>query len=143
MQLTNLQVIKIAIQRAYSQLDASLRALLSACELQLGYYDESWSVLIIAPHQNIWKRLVKRSESIARRFSRVMSTFTLTFCLKEGALPTSPAGLWRVQKNFWIDEQWWLQMQHQEQRYWVSVAPASLWSPNGIDAETIESDLDW
>ncbi len=127
MQLTNLQVIKIAIQRAYSRLDASLRALFSACELRLGYQDESLMMLIIAPNSIIWKRLVKRSESITRCFSRVMSNFTLTFCLKD-AIPTGAAGLWRVQSNFWIDQNRWLQIQHQEQRYWVSVAPASLWS---------------
>lgn len=143
MQLTSFQVIKVAIQRAYSQLDASLRPLISACELQLGYHQETWIVLLIAPNQRIWKRLVRRSESITRRFNRVMSTFTLTFCLKGDAIPTGYGGRWRVQKNFWIEEEWWLQMQHQEHGHWVSVMPASMWSPLEVDAEPLEDDLDW
>lgn len=127
-QLTSLQITKIALQRAYSKLDSSNRALLSGCGFRLDYHNEYWNVIFIAPNQSIWKRLVKRIESITRRFSLVMNTFTVTFCLTSDPIAPSCSHLWRVQRTVRIDQRWWAQIQHGQHPYWVSLTPQELLS---------------
>jgi hypothetical protein len=89
--LTSSSLISVAILRAYENLDASTRALLGGCKLMIARNESYWYIAFAAPNVQVWKRIVKRLESITRRFDRTLSSFMLTVCTSDDPVP--PGGL--------------------------------------------------
>lgn len=143
--LTSSSIIQVAILRAYENLDASTRALLGACKLMIARNESYWYIAFAAPNVQVWKRIVKRLESITRRFDRTLSSFILAVCTSDDPVPPGGLGVGRVKRLFQINEDWFVQVTHDEHPYWMEVIPheaLSLVPPSQSSIDDGEDDLD-
>ncbi len=91
-------LIQVAILRAYSNLDSSTRALLNACQLLVDRNPNYWYIAFVAPNAQVWKRIVKRLESITRRFDQTTSSFMLAVCTVNDPMPPGGLGVGRIKR---------------------------------------------
>ena len=127
--LSSSLLIQAAISRAYANMDSSTRALLGLTQILIASHTTHWYIAVLAPNPAVWKRIVKRLESITRRLEETMSSFILAVCTTDDPVPPSGAGVGRVQRQFLIDQRWFVQLGYKDHTYWVEVAPENLLSP--------------
>jgi len=126
---TSSSLIQIAIRRAYSNLDSSTRALLTACQLRVARNPNYWYIAFVAPNVPVWKRIVKRLFIITRRFDQTTSSFILAVCTLDDPIPLGGLGVGRIKRLFEINSCQFVQVTHDEHPYWMQVIPREALSP--------------
>lgn len=119
----NSSIIRIALKRAYANMDASTRALLASCHLMIACNESYWYIAFAAPNPAVWKRIVKRLESITRRLEKTLSSFMLAICTQDDLLPPGGLKVGKVKRLFQINEAWFVQVNHDEHPHWIEVIP--------------------
>jgi len=122
-------LIRVAILRAYSNLDSSTRAILAACQLMVARNQNYWYIVFVAPNVQVWKRIVKRLESITRRFDQTTSSFMLAVCTVNDPMPFGGLGVGRIKRFFEINSCQFVAVTHDEHPYWMKVIPREALSP--------------
>lgn len=126
---TSASLIQIALRRAYDNMNSSTRALLLSCQILITRNNTHWYITLAAPNARVGKRIVKRLESITRRFEQTLSSFILSVCTTDDPVPPGGCGVGRVQRHFLINQTWFVQIDHEDHPHWVEVAPERLLSP--------------
>ncbi len=121
--LTSPSLVEIALLRAYANMDSSTRALLGSCQLLIARNSSYWYIAFAAPNSTVWKRIVKRLESITRRLERTMSSFMLAVCTTDDPVLPGGLGVGRVKRLFQVNEVWFVQVGHDDHPYWIEVIP--------------------
>jgi len=122
-------LIQVAILRAYSNLDSSTRALLAACQLMVARNPNYWYIGFVAPNVPVWKRIVKRLESITRRFDQTTRSFMLAVCTVNDPMPPGGLGVGRIKRLFEINSCQFVAVTHDEHPFWMEVIPREALSP--------------
>lgn len=81
------QLGQLAIKKTIDKLGSSTRALVKASVVEFSHNGVVWHIRIVAPNPQVWKRLEKRNQSLTSRFEESLSTFVLSFCVKDNVLP--------------------------------------------------------
>ncbi len=126
--LTTSSLIQVAILRAYANMDSSTRALLGSCQILIARNPKYWYIAFAAPNPTIWKRIVKRLESITRRLERTLGSFMLAVCTSDDPVPPGGVGFGIVKRLFQINEAWFVQVCHDDHPYWMEVIPRNALS---------------
>jgi hypothetical protein len=104
-----------------------------------------WYIVFVAPNVQVWKRIVKRLESITRRFDQTTSSFMLAVCTVNDPMPFGGLGVGRIKRLFEINSCQFVAVTHDEHPFWMEVIPREALSPlppsNSSLAE-LDDDLD-
>ncbi len=87
----------------------------------IAHNESYWYIAFAASNVQVWKRIVKRLESITRRFDRTLSSFMLAVCTSDDPVPPGGLGIGRVKRLFQINEAWFVQVTHDKHPYWIQV----------------------
>lgn len=121
-------LFRVALLRAYNNLDSSTRALLGSCKLVTTRNATYWQIAFVAPSLVVWKRIVRRLESITRRFDETLSTFILAVCTSDDPVPAEVKGLGIIEQRFKVNQTKYVQLGNEVHPYWVQVVPSALLS---------------
>lgn len=143
--LNGSSIIKFALLRAYESLDASTQALLGVCQLMVARNQSYWYITFAAPNPAVWKRIVKRLESITRRFDRTLSSFILVVCTIDDLAPPGGQGIGIVKRLFQINKAWFVQVSNEAHPHWMQVIPKEALTrtqPPQVSRNDEEDDLE-
>jgi len=125
---TSASLVQIALIRAFNNMNSSTRALLRSCQVLVACDRTHWYIAFATPNLQIWKRIVKRLESITRRLEQTLSSFMLAVCTIDDLVPPGGTGVGIVQRLFLINQTTFVQIGHNDHPHWVEVAPESMLS---------------
>lgn len=125
------QLGNVAALKAIDKLNSSTRSLVKSSKVTLFCDQGVWYVDVGAPSLKVLNRILKRTESIARRFNQVFGAFVLSFGLWDNNQPVLSKN--EVESVFLIENTWFTR--HCCERYangercdwdWVHVFPVDI-----------------
>ncbi len=94
------QLGQLAIKKTIDNLSSSTRALIKVSDIGFSHNGSYWHIRIAAPNPQVMKRLVRRTQSLTQIFSRALSTFILSFCVKDNVIPFRGKLLGKIERSF-------------------------------------------